>query len=117
MLLLAIAAAASWKDRKLQTALDQRYREQLASHAIVRPQKSVGLVQSLLVYLAWYHYFFSHQNQNIFPLLQLLMGLAVDVGLYQSINHRKAKAPADFTTEQRRERDRTLLGCYFSSSV
>lgn len=117
MLLLAIAAVASWKDRKLQTTLDQRYREELASHTIVKPQKSVGLVQSLLVYLAWYHYFFSHKSQNIFPLVQLLVGLAVDVGLYQSNSYRRTKASADFPVEHRRERDRTLLGCYFLSSA
>lgn len=54
MLLLAIAAAASSKDRALQVRLDQRYREELASHTIIAPRKSTGLVQSLLVYLAWY---------------------------------------------------------------
>ncbi|KAF2482398.1 hypothetical protein BDY17DRAFT_324684 [Neohortaea acidophila] len=114
MLLLAIAAAASSKDRALQAALDQRYREELASHTIIAPRKSTGLVQSLLVYLAWYHHFFSHKTQNIFPLLQLLIGLVIDVGLHQD---KGRKALVETSLEQQRERDRALLGCYFLSST
>jgi hypothetical protein len=53
MLLLAIAATAASKHRPLQVRLEQRYREELASQTIISPRKSVGLVQSLLVYLAW----------------------------------------------------------------
>jgi hypothetical protein len=61
---------------------------------------------------ARYHHFFSHKTQNIYPLLQLLIGLAIDVGLHQDKNRKPETAP-----EQQRERDRALLGCHFLSST
>ena len=53
MLLLAMLTAASWQDRKLQSALESRYRHELADRAIIHPRKNLTLVQSLLIYLAW----------------------------------------------------------------
>ena len=53
ILLLAIMSAASWKDRKLQGALEERYRHEIANRTLVEPRKSVALIQSMLIYLSW----------------------------------------------------------------
>lgn len=54
MLFLAIMTVASWKDYSQQRRLDTIYRTELAHRTIFRPRKTLGLVQSVLVYLSWY---------------------------------------------------------------
>lgn len=54
MLFLAIMTVASWKDYVQQRRLDAIYRTELAHRTIISPRKTLGLVQSLLVYLSWY---------------------------------------------------------------
>jgi hypothetical protein len=53
ILLLAILTTASWKNRTLQMSLEENYRQELARRTIIRPQRSLGLIQSMLVYLGW----------------------------------------------------------------
>ncbi|KAJ4374899.1 hypothetical protein N0V83_001977 [Neocucurbitaria cava] len=53
MLLLAILTVASWKDHRRQMSLDTTYRTELATRTMIRPRRTLGLVQSVLVYLSW----------------------------------------------------------------
>lgn len=53
MLLLAILTTASWRDHRRQMLLDIVYRRELAERTIIRPRRTLGLVQSVLVYLSW----------------------------------------------------------------
>lgn len=53
MLFLAILTVASWKDHLRQKKLDAIYRTELANRTIISPRKTLGLVQSVLVYLSW----------------------------------------------------------------
>lgn len=52
-LLLAALMTASYSNRPLQCALEQLYKQELASRVIVHAQKSLDALQSILVYLAW----------------------------------------------------------------
>jgi hypothetical protein len=54
MLLLAMMTASSWRDNKQMKALDVIYRRELAERTIIRPRRTLGLVQSVLVYLSWW---------------------------------------------------------------
>lgn len=54
LLLLAALMTASYSNRPLQSALEQWYKQDLASKVIVSAQKSLDALQSILVYLAWY---------------------------------------------------------------
>jgi hypothetical protein len=53
MLFLAILTVASWKDHRLQRKLDKFYREELANRTIIRPRRTISLIQSMIVYMAW----------------------------------------------------------------
>jgi hypothetical protein len=53
VLFLAIITAASWREHQRQMSLDAIYRQELANRTIMRPRKSLSLVQSVLVYLSW----------------------------------------------------------------
>lgn len=135
MLFLAIMTAASSHDHTQQMSLDVIFRRELAERTIITPKRTLGLVQSVLVYLSWYawpsdtkckadrsryHFVFSHKTQQIFFLHHLVIGLALDIGLhrdYQPLNfpHRpKPKAPSP---HDQRERERAFLGCYYLSSM
>ena len=58
MLFLAIITVASWKDHSRQMKLDSIYRTELANRTIISPRRTLGLVQSVLVYLSWCVVFF-----------------------------------------------------------
>jgi hypothetical protein len=47
-------AAASSKEKKLQQSLEQELRSTLCSKVLLDGEKSLDLLQGLLVYLAWY---------------------------------------------------------------
>lgn len=138
MLFLAIMTVASWKDYSQQRRLDAIYRTELAHRTIISPRKTLGLVQSLLVYLSWYvvahesdisyaekqryHFIFSHKTQQIFLLHHLVVGLALDIGLHQDyqpvdISSPRRQKPAPPSRKEARESQRALLGCYYVSSM
>jgi hypothetical protein len=54
MLLLAVLVVSSWKDHIRQMQLDGIFRSELANRTIIQPRRTLGLVQSVLVYLSWY---------------------------------------------------------------
>jgi hypothetical protein len=53
MLFLAMLTVASWEDHTRQMTLDSIYRTELANRTIINPRRTLGLVQSVLVYLSW----------------------------------------------------------------
>jgi hypothetical protein len=53
MLFLAVLTVASWEDHTRQMNLDGIYRTELAHRTIISPRRTLGLVQSVLVYLSW----------------------------------------------------------------
>lgn len=137
MLLLVILIAASSKEHGRQMQLDTVFRKELAHRTIIQPRRTLGLVQSVLVYLSWYelhlfalpaskadmyryHFVFSHKTQQIFFLHHLVIGLALDIGLhrdYQPLNFPHRPKPTPITPQERRERERAFLGCYYLSSM
>ncbi|KAF2732603.1 hypothetical protein EJ04DRAFT_440740 [Polyplosphaeria fusca] len=122
MLLLAILTAASWREHHRQMALDKLYRTELANRAIIRPRRTVSLVQSIVVYLSWYHFVFSHKTQQTFSLLQLAIGIAIDLTLHQRSRRPFVDFPGrppqpQLSAGEQRERQRTFLGCYHLSSA
>ena len=52
-LFLSVMAMASQRDPALQLLLEQEFRELLSTRAIIEGEKSLDLLQGLLVYLAW----------------------------------------------------------------
>lgn len=58
-LLLSVLAAASSRERKLQKVLEEELRTTLCTKVVLEGEKSLDLLQGLLVYLAWSADFFS----------------------------------------------------------
>ena len=57
MLLLATLTASSGGDEIVQASCDVNFRTFLAKKVIVQGDRSLDLLQGLLVYLAWYHHY------------------------------------------------------------
>jgi hypothetical protein len=52
-LFLAVMTVASGKDHQRQVKLDEHFRTEVANRTIIRPRRTLSLVQSLVVYLGW----------------------------------------------------------------
>lgn len=120
MLFLAILVTASGNHRSLQIILEDQYRKELATNTIMHAQRSLDCLQSILIYLAWYHQHFKPQTQQIYQLLQLAISMAIDLG----ISHEPHKPVVDISAgnkaapvspKEEREGQRAFLGCYYLS--
>ncbi|KAF2084098.1 hypothetical protein K490DRAFT_4250, partial [Saccharata proteae CBS 121410] len=82
-LLKVIVAVASYHDLSKQRELGNELVNYIATHLLVRGERNVDLLQGLLVFIAWYHphFFVNPQTSN---LLQLAVGLTIDLGLKRS---------------------------------
>lgn len=100
---LGILLTASIGDEEFQSACDLLFRNALASKAIVKGERSLELLQGLLIYLAWHHHYMNRETQNLYQYLMLAIGMAIDLGPYQQLpknvsNEAQAREFADITT-------------------
>ncbi len=102
----------------------------IAEGMLLYGERSLDLLQGILVFLSWYHYH-GHLNPQLMNLLHLCLSLAVDLGLCSStvrfhsgstktittdaerIIHGKAVARGVKTNEERR----AVLACYYFTTT
>lgn len=77
MLLLAILAAAAWRDRTLQLQLEKCYLRVLGLRMVVEGEQSIDMLQSLLVHLSWCHF----HLKSAYRLTAYATSLVVNMGL------------------------------------
>ncbi|KAK4938344.1 hypothetical protein LTR10_021228 [Elasticomyces elasticus] len=108
LLLLSIILSASSSCPELERQCEDTFRHVLADRAIIRGQRSLELLQSLLTYLIWYPHRFDPSNQQFYQFLQLALGMAADLGLYKQFSHAKSTEATDGLSTVR-----TFLLCYY----
>ncbi|KAH7087002.1 hypothetical protein FB567DRAFT_560770 [Paraphoma chrysanthemicola] len=79
-LLLAVLTVTAYKTPRIQCVLAEELRRQMARN-IEHSQKSLEILQGLLVYGAWYHTFYRPANQQLAIIVQLCVALVQDLGL------------------------------------
>jgi len=84
-LMLGILLVASIGDEEFQNACDLLFRNALATKAIVNGERSLELLQGLLVYLAWHHHYMDRETQQLYQYIQLAVGMAIDLGPYKQL--------------------------------
>lgn len=84
-LTLGVLLAASIGDEEFQAACDLLFRNVLATKIIVYGERSLELLQGLLVYLAWHHHYMNRETQQLYQYVQLAIGMAIDLGPYQQL--------------------------------
>lgn len=101
----------------------------LSEHLVVRGEKSLDLLQGLLVYIAWGRYQF-HNNAQMSVLLQLAAALVVELGLDKAPRRSREKHQSlmdavgdmsQFSTTQSNshtsDERRAFSGCFYLSSM
>ncbi|KAM0140925.1 hypothetical protein ACHAO1_002051 [Botrytis cinerea] len=124
ILLLAILANTSQSNLPVQHLLETELRETIASRTIMHGEKSIDLLQGILLYLAWYHYHYNPEKENLFQLTQMANTMVIDLGLHRPklgevqssySNTLGFECPKNFTSAQIEEK-RTLVGCFCLTS-
>ncbi|KIH89816.1 fungal transcriptional regulatory protein [Sporothrix brasiliensis 5110] len=111
---------------QMQRDAKRWFREQIALHVVTNEEKSVSLLQAILLYVAWSDLGF-YVDPRVTPLLQLAAGLVSDLGLCRPMHHDRSVTLnafiADATTAlcgfghvrppHTLEGIRAMLGCYY----
>ncbi|KAF7682317.1 hypothetical protein GT037_001293 [Alternaria burnsii] len=113
MLMFAVLTVSSYDSVSLQRALSLEFRK-VVMVRIMKGEKTLDLLQGLLVFIAWHHHYMDVQAVSITMLLQLCLGIAHDLGL-DSIS-RTVRSPLQKENPRDREAKRAYLGCYYLSS-
>ncbi|KAF1961647.1 hypothetical protein CC80DRAFT_531506 [Byssothecium circinans] len=124
---LMIAMLGCTQDRARQRELAAQSRTWLAMHVFQKGEKSLDVLQGLLLATHWYTFQYELGSQrNLF--LHLAMSMIVDLGLFKSpfvrrrimtqeeaasISHPNLNAVTEHTLEQKR----ALLGCIYLTSA
>ncbi|KAF2707864.1 hypothetical protein K504DRAFT_458347 [Pleomassaria siparia CBS 279.74] len=126
-LFLAIMTIMTFETPMKQQQLAEEFKGQIASQIIGHSMKSLEILQGLLVYAAWYHFFYQSKNQQLAITLQLCVAMAQDLNLTKGSkekekekertrNHPLPGVPIEALEESTAEK-RAFLGTYFLTAA
>jgi hypothetical protein len=113
ILMFAVLTVASYESTSLQQTLSREFRK-VAMVKILNGEKSLDLLQGLLVFIAWHHHYMDAQAVSVPMLLQLCVGIASDLGLDRI--SASVRSPLHREDSRDREAKRAYLGCYYLAS-
>jgi hypothetical protein len=113
ILMFAVVTVASYESVQLQQTLSREFRK-VAMVKILTGQKSLDLLQGLLVFIAWHHRYMEAQAVSVPILLQLCVAIASDLGLDKIST--KVRSPLHREDPWDKEAKRAYLGCYYLAS-
>ncbi|PVH98082.1 hypothetical protein DM02DRAFT_531897 [Periconia macrospinosa] len=114
ILMFAVLTAGSHDSPLLQLTLSREFRKVIMVK-IMNGEKSLELLQGLLVFIAWHHHYMDAHAVSIRMLLQICVGIASDLG-FDSIST-SMKTPPRNDNGFEREAKRAYLGCYYLVST
>ncbi|KAF4428278.1 cercosporin resistance [Fusarium acutatum] len=125
-----ILAVVSPLNDKVQMEFKAWFRRYLAEHLVVRQEKSIDILQAMLVYLAWndFHFYGELQVTNI---IQMAIGLVIDLRLDKHAGHflggpktllgdawtSMSKHPLKMKAHQTAAEKRAVLGVYHITNL
>ncbi|KAL9562511.1 hypothetical protein ACKAV7_013594 [Fusarium commune] len=123
-LFMCIMATMKFGNCTIQRQIGEEIRNQAHQRVLMQSESTLEILQGLLIYLAWYQYFFiSYEKQQIVPIAQLCVSLVQNLGLDQNPDNmrRKVDLGPDETAPGRKaarsaEQLRALLGTYCTAS-
>lgn len=127
----AALVVSSGDNKDLQVILEKGFREQLLRAVMVDGEKSIDLLQALVLYLAWYHFFYIPMKQQFYQILQLAISMCIDMKLDRpperatarkmglEPNHEGHDLLGDASSEHYYSKSarRAFLGCYCISTA
>ncbi|KAE8371317.1 hypothetical protein BDV26DRAFT_276362 [Aspergillus bertholletiae] len=126
-LFLAVLASAAWSNMPLQRLLGKEVRKVIASCMIMDGEASFDLLQGMLVFLAWSHYYPRPHRYTQF--LQLAISLLIELRLDRPPQTQTWKTALRFSKEYTLDDEkytrpswgldeqRAVVGCYYLSST
>ncbi|KFZ01378.1 hypothetical protein V500_00788 [Pseudogymnoascus sp. VKM F-4518 (FW-2643)] len=128
-LLHAVLAVASRESPDLQRTLERSLRERLLKTVMIEGEKSIDLLEAIIIYLTWEHFFHVPKKRLFNQLLHLAISMCVDMGLdlgpceasarktgLQLDHHHLSGGTPDDIFFSRAAR-RVYIGCYYLSSA
>ncbi|KIW63826.1 hypothetical protein PV04_08798 [Phialophora macrospora] len=133
VLFLAIMTTCLEGDHMLQRRLGVELKKVLCERVMIGNERDLGLLQGLLVLVAWNHFHFSPMSKQLFMLLQMAVGLVTDLDLDRCPAHRDQRVASHlclttsnpsqlgqgkYPVQCRRSSAeiRALLGCFYLCS-
>ena len=129
LLLHSALAVSTSSNVHLQKVLEKSFKELMLRKLMLEAEKTIDLLQSILVCLAWGHFFHVPKRDQSYQLLQMAIGLCVDLGLNLipsfamqkklglHLDHYQPHGDVDEDRFWSREARRAFLGCYHVSTM
>lgn len=121
LLFLGIMSAMAVKDCQLQKRLGEEMRTQIHRRMMLGFERSLDLLQGVLVYLAWYQYQLQPRKQQMLLLAQICVTLVYELGIEKA-----SRGSGSFGAQVSRDKCiprhsadevRALLGTYYLASM
>ncbi|KAF2175720.1 hypothetical protein K469DRAFT_701519 [Zopfia rhizophila CBS 207.26] len=117
-LFLSIMAVMTYETPSVQHILGDEFKAQIASRIICQSQKSLEILQGLLVHAAWYHCFFRIRSQQLAIILQLCVAMIQDLGLSKNPKDKTRNLSlAEGKPQRSANEKRAFLGTYYLLSA
>ncbi|KAI9703102.1 MAG: hypothetical protein M1820_005974 [Bogoriella megaspora] len=120
--LLGIVSAMTMHDVEINAQVHAQFLRVLAERVVVRGEKTLDIVQGILVQLAWYPIHLNPFGRQIFQIVQMASAITVELGLDETIKPAESvpKSIAYNTNDMDASSlsvRRTQAACYHLSSV
>jgi hypothetical protein len=113
-LFLSIMAATTYRTPSIQCILAGIFRDQVAVRIVQSSHKGLEILQGLLVYSTYYHYYYKPVKQQLALMIQMSVAMAQEIGLSKKCRNRDVTdtSPALSAAE-----NRALLGTYYLAAA
>jgi hypothetical protein len=108
-LFLSIMAATTYRTPNTQCVLAGIFRDQVAVRIVQNSHKGLEMLQGLLVYSAYYHYYYRPGKQQLALMIQMSVAMAQEIGLSKKCRNRDVTDTAPLLSAAE---NRALLGTY-----
>ncbi|KAL5374714.1 hypothetical protein DPSP01_011732 [Paraphaeosphaeria sporulosa] len=114
----AILTVTAHRQVDLQLILAAKLKEQISLRVINHSHKSLELLQGVLLYTAWYHFYYDPIKQQLAVMLQLCVAMLQDLGFSKNPRNAKKKITmgdtgANLYSVRSLAEKRAFLGTYY----
>lgn len=113
-LFLSIMSIMAYRTPNLQRGLGEAFRGQVGARIVGSSHKGLEMLQGLLLYSAYYHYYYRPGQQQLVLMTQMCVALAQELGLCIKAKSRGfSDAPSALTNAE----NRALLGTFYVATA
>jgi hypothetical protein len=113
-LFLSIMAAMTHEKPNTQRILADAFKDEVAKRIVGNSHKGLEMLQGLLVYSAYYHYYYEPGKQQLALMIQMCVAMAQELGLSKKC---KGGDLSDSKAVLSVAEDRALLGTYYLAAA